>query len=279
MAIDTDEKALSWLRRFGYLTTDTPTTAQLEAAVVKMQEVYGLTTDGWDGPVTRKAMNMFRCSHKDSNILMVTNPNAVTDVTTRWRKTEITYAVDPAMILADNRVECLSIIRAGFNCFAPLTGLTFHEEDDYEAADIKITAESKAAGMDGVGNILALSGMPNGSSDRPLRTIFDKDEPWQLQPSGPGVIFQAVWMHELGHLLGLSHSSSPNDLMSPYYSPTMLLPQRHDKQRLASLYGIPYVESSDNAQLPVGAYATNGILVIRHDGGIAINLRDVVPTS
>lgn len=276
MAIDTEEKMVAWLRRFGYLTTKTPTAAEIVAAVLKMQEVYGLTTDGDPGPITRKAMNMFRCSHSDTGITGV-NPNAVTGSSKKWLKSRITFAVDPSMVLGGDRLACMSIIRNGFSHYAPLTGLTFTEIDEFDEADIKISAQSHAAGMDGVGNILALSGIPSGAQDLPLRSTFDQDEPWNLQNVGPGIIMQAVWMHELGHLVGLSHSSNPDDMMSPYYTPSMLFPQRRDRQRLAALYGVPFIESSDDNQLVTGAYQATGIIVIRHDGGVAINLRDIAP--
>ena len=278
MADDGEEKTLAWLRRFGYVQSAHPTTADFVAAVRRMQQVYGLTPDGIPGPITQRAMRLFRCSHDDTAIVTPAIPVAPTNAA-RWYKTTVSFAVHDAVALGGNRDGCLAIIRNGFKYYESLTGLTFVEGTDYVSADIQISASRDTViGFDGVGNVLALSGVPRGQQDRQLRSIFDADEPWNLNVHGAGVLLQAVWMHELGHLLGLSHSDDPADIMSPYYTPDLLYPQRGDKQRLASLYGIPYLETEDaSAHLSVGAYQLDGVLVVRHDGGVAINLKNLRP--
>lgn len=280
MAVDTEDKALAWLRRFGYLWSATPTPDELVAAIAKMQRVYGLPTTGELNAATRRAMGLFRCSHRDHGIVTVPSGTvgAVPAGTTcRWKKGTVTYAVNTQFALGDNRDACLEMIRHGFRTYEPLTGLRFVETTDYGAADIQIlTGTGAATGMDGPGNVLALSGSPCGTTDKQLRSIFDTDEPWNLALDGPGIIFGVVWMHELGHLVGLTHSTNPRDLMSPYYNPVILYPQRGDRQRLASLYDVPYVEQPESLALDVGAYSVTGILAVRHDGGVSIHLRDLI---
>ncbi len=282
MAIDTDDKMLAWLRRFGYVLQDNPTPDVIAAAVRKMQHVYGLKQDGVPGPITRRAMGLFRCSQRDANIVLADTQSTTTPVaagtTCRWKKSNVTFSINSSFVLANDRETCTSIIRQGFKYYEPLTGLTFIETDTYDAADIQILAgASKAMGMDGPGNILALSGTPCGSKDKKLRSIFDSEEPWNLQLSGAGIIMASVWMHELGHLVGLNHSANADDLMSPYYNPSIIYPQRGDKQRMAALYGIPYVATQETeTALNVGAYSLTGTLVVRHDGGVALNLRNIV---
>lgn len=282
MAIDTEEKTRAWLKRFGYLLEENPTPADVIAAVKKMQRVYRLEEDGDPGPITRRAMGLFRCSQKDANIVMA-DPEAidapvVVGTKCRWKKNDVSFAIATDFDLGIDRQATFSVIRKGFSYYEPLTGITFRESNDYSSADIQISAAAgKEAGFDGVGNILALSNTPCGSVDKQLKTIFDAAEPW-VAGSGAGVILLSVWMHELGHLCGLNHSANPDDLMSPYYTPDILYPQRGDKQRLAGLYGIPYVETKDaGGRLSVGAYAMDGVLVVRHDGGIAINIKDLTP--
>ena len=282
MAIDTEEKTRAWLKRFGYLLSDNPTPEEVDAAVKKMQRVYRLEEDGDPGPITRRAMSLFRCSQKDANIVMA-DPEAVAapvvvGTKCRWKKSDVSFAIADDFDLGIDRAAALAVIRKGFSYYEPLTGITFRESTDYSSADIQILSGAGAsAGFDGVGNILALSNTPCGSVDKQLRTVFDAAEPW-VAGAGAGVILLSVWMHELGHLCGLNHSANPDDLMSPYYTPDILYPQRGDKRRLAGLYGIPYVETQDvGGRLGVGAYAMDGVLVVRHDGGIAINIKDLTP--
>lgn len=282
MAIDTDVKTRSWLTRFGYLLSESPTPEEVTAAVTKMQRVYRLEEDGDPGPITRRAMGLFRCSQKDANIVMA-DPAAISapvvvGTKCRWKKADVSFAINDDFDLGIDRSSALAVIRKGFVYYEPLTGLTFRESTDYSSADIQIlSAAGVGSGFDGVGNILALSNTPCGSVDKQLKTVFDAAEPW-VAGSGAGIILLSVWMHELGHLCGLNHSSNPDDLMSPYYTPDILYPQRTDKQRLAGLYGIPYVETKDvGGRLGVGAYAIDGVLVVRHDGGVAINIKDLTP--
>jgi hypothetical protein len=282
MAIDTEEKTRAWLKRFGYLLEENPTPADVIAAVKKMQRVYRLEEEGDPDPITRRAMGLFRCSQKDANSGMA-DPEAidapvVAGTKCRWKKNDVSFAIATDFDLGIDRQATFSVIRKGFFYYEPLTGITFRESTDYSSADIQISAAAgKEAGFDGVGNILALSNTPYGSVDKQLKTIIDAAEPW-VAGSGVGVILLSVWMHELGHLCGLNHSANPDDLMSPYYTPDILYPQRGDKHRLAGLYDIPYVETKDaDGRLSVGAYAMDGVLVVRHAGGIAINIKDLTP--
>lgn len=282
MAIDTEEKTRGWLARFGYLLSDNPTPEEVDAAVKKMQRVYRLEEDGDPGPITRRAMGLFRCSQKDANIV-ISDPEAVdapvvVGTKCRWKKSDVSFAIAENFDLGIDKQATLAVIRKGFSYYEPLTGITFRESSDYSSADIQVlVASGKSSGFDGIGNILALSNTPCGSTDKQLKTIFDAAEPW-VAGSGAGIILLSVWMHELGHLCGLSHSDNPSDLMSPYYTPDILYPQRGDKRRLAALYGVPYVDTQDaGGRLGVGAYAIDGVLVVRHDGGLAINIRDLTP--
>jgi len=93
--------------------------------------------------------------------------------------------------------------------------------------------------VDGAGNALAWSYMPDGNNS-PVEQRYDYSEEWALGPlpwNSEYVDLQAVMCHEVGHALGLDHSDNDNDLMAPYYDVTIREPQANDLRRMEKLYG------------------------------------------
>ena len=72
---------------------------------------------------------------------------------------------------------------------------------------------------------------------------FDTDEIWS-DGSQAGMLLKNVAAHEIGHILGLSHSSIKGALMAPYYSAAVFEPQdKDDIPRIQELYGKPHKET------------------------------------
>uniref|UniRef100_A0A8R1DIH5 ZnMc domain-containing protein n=1 Tax=Caenorhabditis japonica TaxID=281687 RepID=A0A8R1DIH5_CAEJA len=89
-------------------------------------------------------------------------------------------------------------------------------DDDQKNANIDIVF---AAGdhddgepFDGKGNILAHAFFPRYGGD----VHFDEDEIWSPNKTS-GVDLYAVAVHEIGHSLGLKHSSNYLSIMAPFY--------------------------------------------------------------
>ena len=71
--------------------------------------------------------------------------------------------------------------------------------------------------FDGPGGVLAHTFYPAPPNSEPIAgdMHLDADESWSS--SGSGTDFYSVVLHELGHALGLGHSTNPADVMYPFY--------------------------------------------------------------
>ncbi|NXX98248.1 MMP28 protein, partial [Centropus bengalensis] len=133
----------------------------------------------------------------------------------RWYKRHLTYrVVNWPSYLPQHQV--LLAVRAAFELWSNVSSLLFHEARD-GPADIRLTFfhgdhnDGLNNAFDGPGGALAHAFFP-----RRGEAHFDSAERWSLR-SGKGRNLFVVVAHEVGHTLGLEHSSVRSALMSPYY--------------------------------------------------------------
>ncbi|KAH8091502.1 metalloendopeptidase [Aureococcus anophagefferens] len=117
-----------------------------------------------------------------------------------------------------------------FAKWSAATGIAFARDDAAPKLTLawKLTSNKDVAFSDGPGGQLA---------NATLETIvFDKAEKWELDgrphprrkfDGEPGFFdpyfkVAPVLLHEIGHVLGLDHSSDPSDVMAPYYMASKL---------------------------------------------------------
>jgi len=227
-------KINEWLLQFGYADTLEPSQEETIEAVKRMQQVYGLKEDGVVGPITNRAMGLFRCGHTDRYMMRVDERNC------KWRKDTIEYYCSPNFRLPGiSTKKSIEIIRQAADSWENICGLTIKTGKYRSQADVIVdTGAGSKYYFDGPGNVLAWAEMPCAEYDTDLDMCFDEAEPWSANlAKKPGVLALAVATHEWGHILGLDHSRDSGDLMAPYYNPAVFLPQQGDTRVAEKLYG------------------------------------------
>ncbi|XP_072164174.1 stromelysin-3-like [Diadema setosum] len=134
----------------------------------------------------------------------------------KWDKNNLTYYFTnftPDL----SEAEVREAIGRAFQLWADVTPLTFTETFDVQMADIviefaaRVHSDGPIAQFDGPGGTLAHAYFPTNGD-----LHFDEDETFTVR-SHQGTNLFIVAAHELGHSLGLEHSSDTNALMYPWY--------------------------------------------------------------
>nr|XP_015195073.1 PREDICTED: matrix metalloproteinase-25 [Lepisosteus oculatus] len=168
-----------------------------------------------------------------------------------WSRTQLTWRVDNYPDIAQSptlRADTVrTLMHLALQVWAKVTPLQFREltaGGASEEPDIHITFSSSyhqdGYPFDGPGGTLAHAFFPG---EHPVSgdTHFDDQESWTYaDPQGTDLFTVAI--HEFGHALGLSHSSSTNSIMAPYYQGPVGRPEDYvlpgdDTQGIQQLYG------------------------------------------
>ncbi|OVA14349.1 Peptidase M10 [Macleaya cordata] len=256
-----------YLKKFGYVNVNNNHTEHanddefddlLESEIKTYQLNYHLKVTGNLDAQTVKQMMMPRCGvpdivngttsmrsgkkkhHGQSSSLHTVSHYSFFPGSPKWpsSKTQLTYGFSSSVPVTD--IPTLrAICSQAFARWADVSHFTFVEGAAGDQTDIVIGFHrgdhGDGSSFDGPGGTLAHAFSPTIGMFH-----YDAEETWSTNP-GPGMMdLESVAVHEIGHLLGLGHSSEPNSIMFPSISSGVKKRELHgdDVQGIRHLYGL-----------------------------------------
>lgn len=248
-------KVQKFLTRFGYLKTtcvtgklDKPTSKALKS----FQRSYSLQATGNLTPKTIEALEAARCGVPDVELARATAEGESAEFVLRgckYNQRTFTYRFLNGTGDIGGTAERDAIQRAFDTWASALGGVSFRRVGSARS-DFQIGwfagNHGDGSPFEGVGNTLAHAFFPPPCGGANAGAChFDEAETWSLTGTGTTFDLETVALHEIGHLLGLSHSSVPSSVMFPSYGGVRRNLSQDDIDGIRRLY--PYFCRRDDS--------------------------------
>ena len=223
-----------------------------DGTIKAFQKAVGLAEDGVVGPMTR-AMLAVQGLAVPSKVPEGVKLELNDSKTVTWSLETESVPASLAPGVAAGEGKCLTLaaeMQAAFDAWSEPTGIRFVQVVG-EAGQVVVEFDDRTSSndfiFDGPGGALACAA--------PGSITFDSTEKWELQSvphphrkaeaagargdfwaNASIFSFQVVALHEVGHIIGLGHTTDPADVMSPYYIKGQLSLSENDKARARALY-------------------------------------------
>ncbi|WVZ14331.1 hypothetical protein V8G54_011897 [Vigna mungo] len=235
----------SYLNKFGYLNNYSHTNhfdQNVEVALKEYQVFHHLRATGHMDAETLRKMSLPRCGvpdvvtpHDNLKGLTILANYSFFRGSPRWEESKraLTYRfVSSTNVLRMDLVRFA--VNNAFQSWSRVSDFTFTEifnPNPNVAIGFHRRNHGDGHPFDGPGRVLAHTFAPQDG-----RLHLDADESWI---SGPGseIDLETVALHEIGHLLGLGHSSVRDSIMYPSYEGVRRHLSQDDKDGIATLYG------------------------------------------
>ncbi|KAK4875144.1 hypothetical protein RN001_011566 [Aquatica leii] len=234
-AVKENEDVINYLLRFGYVEKERSYNKdQVKEGLKKLQQFFGLPVTGVVDDATLELIKKPRCGVPD----IMTNHTRYLIGSAGFKKKNITYKfgryspkVSNASVDAD--------VKFAFELWGASGGLTFSIAN--ANADILLDFKKKVHNdryhFDGPNGVLAHAFNPHARYSGDVH--FDEEEDWKIMTApSTGIDFFSVTLHELGHSLGLGHSTVSSAAMYPNYQyiPKSRGLDNDDKLGIAAIY-------------------------------------------
>lgn len=216
-------------------------------ALRHFQKCYGLKDTGNADEATLKLIQTPRCGVPDigSDPTRDSGPAPYVLRGCKYPSNSLTYTfVNGTPDLPGQRER--EIVREAFSVWAAVTPLRFTEVEHNENPNFSVAWERGDHGDNSPfddagsirGNTLAHAFFPPPCGGRHSGALhFDEYENWTDAALPGSIRLLNVAIHEIGHLLGLSHSNNRNAIMYPFYSDNVDRLRQDDIEGIHALYG------------------------------------------